>query len=66
MRGRMAESNDANGVSGTGKFVQLKSNFGYFTGDYMFGVVGEDSGGNRMGIVGRFTDNAGRQFRRRP
>jgi hypothetical protein len=58
IRGRMAESGDANGVSGTGKFVLLKPGFGYFTGDYMMGVVGEDTTGHRMGIVGRFTDNA--------
>jgi hypothetical protein len=57
VRGRMSESGDANGISGTGKFVVLKPNFGYFTGDYMLGVVGEDTGGHRMGIVGRFTDN---------
>jgi hypothetical protein len=57
VRGRMSESGDANGVSGTGKFVLLKPDFGHFTGDYMLGVVGEDSTGHRMGIVGRFTDN---------
>lgn len=58
VRGRMAESGDANGVSGTGKFVLLKPGFGYFTGDYMMGVVGEDTTGHRMGLAGRFTDNA--------
>ena len=57
VRGRMSEAGDANGVSGTGKFVLLKPNFGYFSGDYMLGVVGEDTSGHRMGIVGRFTDN---------
>ena len=58
IRGRMAESADANGVSGTGKFVLLKPDFGYFTGDYAMGVVGSDAGGHRMGIAGRFTESA--------
>lgn len=58
IRGRMAESGDANGVSGTGKFVVLKPDFGFFTGDYMISAVGVDAGGHRMGLVGRFTDTA--------
>jgi len=56
-RGRMAESGDANGISGSGRFV-LAPPDGFFSGDYIFGLVGYDtSGGKRMSVVGRFTDN---------
>lgn len=53
-RGRMAESGDTNGVSGTGRFVFIHP--GALAGDYVLAVVGADLGGQRMGIVGRFTD----------
>jgi hypothetical protein len=53
-RGRMAESGDTNGVSGTGRFVFIHP--GALAGDYVLAVVGADLGGKRMGIVGRFTD----------
>ena len=53
-RGRMAESGDSNGVSGTGRFVFIHP--GALAGDYVLAVVGADLGGQRMGIVGRFTD----------
>ncbi len=53
-RGRMAESGDSNGVSGTGRFVFIHP--GSLAGDYVLAVAGADLSGNRMGIVGRFTD----------
>ena len=53
-RGRMAESSDTNGVSGTGRFVFIHA--AALAGDYVLGVVGADLSGRRMGIVGRFTD----------
>ena len=54
-RGRMAESGDTNGVSGTGRFVFIHP--GALAGDYVIAVVGADMSGQRMGIVGRFTDS---------
>jgi hypothetical protein len=51
----MTESADANGVSGSGRFVFAPPG-GFFTGDYVFGLVGSDSAGGRMGVLGRFTD----------
>ena len=53
-RGRIAESGDTNGVSGTGRFVFIHP--GALAGDYVFAVAGADLSGQRMGIVGRFTD----------
>ena len=53
-RGRMAESGDTNGVSGTGRFVFIHP--GALAGDYVLAVVGADLNGQRMGLVGRFTD----------
>ena len=53
-RGRLAESGDANGVSGTGRFVFIHP--GALAGDYVIAVAGADLNGQRMGIVGRFTD----------
>ncbi len=53
-RGRMAESGDTNGVSGMGRFVFIHP--GALTGDYVIAVAGADLNGQRMGIVGRFTD----------
>jgi hypothetical protein len=55
LRGQMTESADANGVSGSGRFVFAPPG-GFFTGDYVFGLVGSDSAGGRMGVLGRFTD----------
>jgi hypothetical protein len=55
-RGRFAESGDANGISGSGRFVETPPD-GFFSGDYVFGMVGQDGSGGRMSVVGRFTDN---------
>jgi hypothetical protein len=52
-RGRMAESGDTNGVSGTGRFVFIHP--GTISGDYVIALVGADLNGHRMGVVGRYT-----------
>jgi len=53
-RGRLAESNDKTGVSGTGRYVFIHP--GSIQGDYVLAMVGADLTGHRMGVVGRFTD----------
>ncbi len=55
VRGQMAESGDSNGVSGSGRFVFAPPG-GFLSGDYVLALVGEDSSGRRMGVVGRVTD----------
>ena len=55
LRGQMTESADANGVSGSGRFVFAPPG-GFFTGDYVLALVGSDTAGGRMGVLGRFTD----------
>ena len=55
-RGRLAESGDANGVSGTGRFVFIHP--GVLTGDYVLAVAGANLSGQRMGLVGRYTESA--------
>jgi len=56
VRGQMAESGDANGVSGSGRFV-FSPPGNFFSGDYVIALTGSDSSGDRMGVLGRFTDN---------
>jgi hypothetical protein len=56
VRGQMAESGDANGVSGSGRFV-FSPPGNFFSGDYVIALTGNDSSGGRMGVLGRFTDN---------
>jgi hypothetical protein len=53
-RGRMAESDDANDVSGTGRFVFIHP--GALAGDYVLAVAGADVSGKRTAVLGRFTD----------
>ena len=53
-RGRLAESGDTNGVSGTGRYVFIHP--GALTGDYVLAVAGADLLGHRMSVLGRFTD----------
>ena len=53
--GVMAESGDANGISGSGKFFFAPSS-SFFSGDYVLALVGNDSSGGRMSVLGRFTD----------
>jgi hypothetical protein len=60
-KGRMAESGDTNGISGSGRFVSTPPS-GFFSGDYVIALVGSDSGGNRMGVLGRFTDSDNNSF----
>ncbi len=55
-RGRLAEAGDANGVSGTGRFVFIHP--GVLTGDYVLAVAGANLSGDRMGLLGRFTEGA--------
>jgi len=58
VRGQMTESGDANGVSGSGRFVFAPPG-GFFSGDYVLALVGSDAAGSRMGVLGRVTDNNG-------
>jgi hypothetical protein len=60
-RGRMAESGDTNGISGSGIFVESPPD-GFFSGDYAFGMVGNDSSGSGMSVIGRFTDSNSGSF----
>ena len=60
-RGRLAESGDTTGISGSGIFVESPPD-GFFSGDYAFGVVGNDSSGSRMSMIGRFTDSNSGSF----
>lgn len=55
--GQMAESGDANGISGSGRF-KFAPPGGFLSGDYLMAVVGSDSSGDRMGILGRFSDSS--------
>jgi hypothetical protein len=43
-----------NGLTGSGRFNFVPG--GFFLGDYVLGVVGSNSTGGRMGVLGRFTD----------
>ena len=54
--GQMAESGDVNGISGSGRF-KFTPPGAFLSGDYVIAVVGADSSGGRMGIVGRFSDS---------
>jgi hypothetical protein len=54
VKGRIAAS--GGGLSGSGRFVLVGG--GFFTGDYVLGLVGNDSSGARMSVVGRFTDTS--------
>jgi hypothetical protein len=56
--GRIAESGDTNGISGSGRFV-FASPGGFFSGDYVLAMVGSDASGGRMVVLGRFTDSNG-------
>jgi len=56
LRGQMAESGDTNGVSGSGRFVFAPPG-AFFAGDYVLALVGSDSSGGRMGVLGRFSDS---------
>ena len=60
VKGRMAE-NESNGTTGSGRFVFTPPS-GFFSGDYVFALIGNDSSGGRMGVVGRFTDNDNNQL----
>jgi hypothetical protein len=60
-RGRMQESADGTGISGSGRFIEAPPD-GFFSGDYVFGLVGSDSSGGRMSVVGRVTDTNNNQF----
>jgi hypothetical protein len=51
----MAESGDTNGVSGSGRFVFAPPG-GFFSGDYVLALVGNDSSGGRMAVLGRVSD----------
>jgi hypothetical protein len=53
--GRMAESGDTNGISGSGQFFFAPPG-SFFSGDYVLALVGSDSSGGRMSVLGRFTD----------
>jgi len=55
-KGQLAESGDANGISGSGRF-NFSPPASFLSGDYVFAFVGADSGGGRMGFLGRFTDS---------
>jgi hypothetical protein len=54
VKGRVAAS--GGGLSGSGRFVLAGG--GFFAGDYVLGLVGNDSSGGRMSVVGRFTDTS--------
>jgi hypothetical protein len=54
VKGRIAVS--GGGLSGSGRFVLVGG--GFFAGDYVLGLVGNDSSGGRMSVVGRFTDTS--------
>jgi hypothetical protein len=61
VNGRMAEANDVNGISGSGRFVYAPPG-GFFSGDYLVALVGSDSGGSRMSVLGRLTDTDNNSF----
>jgi hypothetical protein len=58
VRGQITESGDANGVSGSGRFGFAPPG-GFLSGDYVLALVGSNTGGGRMGVIGRVTDNNG-------
>jgi hypothetical protein len=53
-KGRLSAASGLNGLSGSGRFNFTPG--GFFLGDYVLGVVGSNSSGGRMGVLGRFTD----------
>lgn len=55
VRGQMAESGDANGISGSGRF-NFAPPGAFLSGDYILALIGNDSSGERMSLLGRFTD----------
>jgi hypothetical protein len=57
--GMLAASGSA--LSGSGRFL-FTPPAGFFSGDYVLALVGNDSSGGRMGILGRFTDNDNNSF----
>jgi hypothetical protein len=56
--GGLAESGDANGIIGSGRFF-FTPPAGFFSGDYVLGLVGSGSSRGRMSVIGRVTDNNG-------
>jgi hypothetical protein len=56
VKGQIAESGGSNGISGCGRFGFVPS-ISYFTGSYVLAMMGADSSGARMGLLGAFIDN---------
>jgi hypothetical protein len=54
--GGMAVAAGANGIGGSGRFF-FTPPAGFFSGDYVLGLAGNDSKGARMTLIGRFTDS---------
>jgi hypothetical protein len=54
--GPMAESGDASGISGSGRFFFAPPG-SFFNGNYVLALVGSDSTGGRMSVLGQFADN---------
>ncbi|HEV8018629.1 MAG TPA: hypothetical protein VGP32_08745 [Steroidobacteraceae bacterium] len=54
VKGRVATS--GGGFSGSGRFALAGG--GFFSGDYVLGLVGNNSSGGRMSVLGRFTDTS--------
>jgi hypothetical protein len=52
--GRLSESDDTNGISGSGEFIQ-ETPAATLTGDQVVALVGSDATGGRMSVVGRLT-----------
>jgi hypothetical protein len=52
--GRLSESGDGNGISGSGEFIQSTPAV-TLTGDQALALVGSDATGGRMSVVGRLT-----------
>jgi len=52
--GRLSESGDTNGISGSGEFIQSTPAV-TLTGDQVVALVGSDGTGGRMSVVGRLT-----------
>jgi hypothetical protein len=59
--GGLTESGGATGISGSGRFF-LAPPAGFFSGDYVLGLVGVDSHQGRMTVIGRLTDSNGNMF----
>ena len=55
LKGRMVEA-ESNGTTGSGRFV-FTPPAAFFDGDYVIALIGDDSSGGRMGVVGRFTES---------